>query len=326
MINFPKAYEVFCNTIKFCRLSKQIHELPSACLWLPRLTNAHGKSIRKNYRAGSCVDQFWTQPYIDYYSTHAIFTPMDCLADNVVNVPSGFMLNDNISQSKAYCLNYAPKLTRFNKVFWKGSAWTHEIRPKVVRYLKSKRDVRFVLRNWTCTSGNPYGAVKPPSIEYTSYFEQLSHADLFLVMRGDRPWLYSFFDCLRAGAIPVCIDTFYGNLGWEKIGIAPDDILLDLDTSKHGLEGIYQAITSLLENKEKLLHMKATGQQFFQKYVLTDGLVAAHGASIYFSGWGDFIVAKALEIARNNYKLDNTQFISPLVHEVKDVLQSQKTD
>jgi hypothetical protein len=194
---------------------------------------------------------------------------------------------------------------------------------KLLKHLKQKRDNRFFLRHWH-REGNPYGVVKPTSLEYVSYFKLLSVADAFLVMRGDKPWLYSFFDCLRAGAIPVCVDTFYGQLGWENIGIRTEDIILDLSTKTQTFDDIYFAIVELMEDKEKILHMKRIGQQFMQKYVFNDQLLAAHGASGYFAGWGDFIVAKLLETARNGYALVDNSLICKTVNEVKYEIQSQK--
>lgn len=298
---------------------------PHALIALKTFKGENGKSIRKNYRSGFLVDQPWAQEYLDRYKDYPVFTALDCVGPNVVNVPLGFMMSSNISQSPQYYTQYDPQLKHFGKVFWKGSLWTHDTRGTLLSHLKGKADRRFLLRNWYCEQ-RPYGPVKPPSIEYTSYFKLLTQADAFLVMRGDLPWLYSFFDCLRAGAIPVCVNTFYGNLGWENIGIKTSDLLLDLKTTTHTLDQIYEEIVSLIEDKERVLHMKRIGQHFMRNYVLNDCLLRQHGANVYLCGWGDFIAAKCLETIRNGYTLVNQSFISPLVNEIKHEVQSQKVD
>lgn len=322
--SFFQSYSSLLNGLPSFSISFDLKPftVPSI-LELPLVKGKHGKSLRENYRTGLLVDQPWAQKYIDHYRDYPILTALDCVGFNVVNVPLGFMLNNAISQSSRYYESYKPQLKCFGTVFWKGSVWTHANRSKIIYGLKSKRDSRFLLRNWHCKR-NPYGRVKPPSCEYSSYFDQLSKSDLFLVLRGDKPWLYSFFDCLLAGAIPVCIDTFYPDLGLENIGINTNDLLLALGTKTCSLDQIYESIVSLLEDEERVIHMKQVGQNFMRRYILNDHLLEVNGASVYFAGWGDFIAAKLLETARNGYALVDNSFICQTVNEVKHEIQSQK--
>jgi hypothetical protein len=132
---------------------------------------------------------------------------------------------------------------------------------------------------------------------------------VFLIMRGDRPWTNSFFDCLRANAIPVCIDTFYHKLGWHKIGFNIDDLFLDFNTQKDSIETIYNEIQNLLKDKERVLSMKNNLLKFYTQVVMQDKYLVANGAAISGAGWGCAIRSKLLEIHNNDYILkDNYLF------------------
>lgn len=292
---------------------------PKQILILSSYYNQNQIFERQNIRDGKLVDQFWTNKYIQYYNTNAIFTHFDCMGDNIINMPLGFIPSKNISQNIYYYKSYSPNnLKYYNKVFWRGRGSTHNIRKVLINFLKHKKHPNIDVEYWR-SNGNPYRQIKPGPAEYTTYFEQLKSSDIFLVIRGDLPWLNSFFDALRAGCIPVCIDTFYGSLGWENIDIKTEDILLDLNTTSSSLNEIYQQIIELLANKDRVLHMKNTIRDFYHDYILTDRYLNKHHTTFHFSGWGDFFVAKVLDLVEHNYQITNNNFICSKVKEIKNI-------
>jgi len=274
---------------------------------------------RKNIRKNMLVDQYWANEYIEYYNKNPIITHYDCIGENVINMPLGIMPSKYISHNIDYYKSYHPIEPQYkNKVFWRGRGFTHNIRKILIDFLKDKKHPNVDVDYWT-PDGNPYGPIKPPPSEYTKYFEQLKSSDIFLVIRGDLPWLNSFFDALRAGCIPVCIDTFYGNLGWENIGIEKEDILVDFHTSINSLDEIYEKIIKLVLNKDKILYMKDNIRNFYNKYILTDRYLNKYHTAFHFSGWGDFLVAKILDLVENNYQITNKQFFCAKVKEIKNI-------
>jgi len=272
-------------------------------------------------RIGNFVDQFWTQKYIDYFD-NPIFTHFDCKANNVVNMPLGLMHHFSVNQNVNYMFKQNHNNQYFSKIFWKGRISTHSIRSKIISYFTSKESSQVDIKNWNidCSKYGIYGQrhlQPPPKTEYTSYFNELKNSDFFLVIRGDKPWTLSFMDSLRAGAIPVCIDTFYQDMGWENINIQPEDLFLYFSTETYSVEEIYDECLKALQNKDLVLYMKNNINQFYKKYILTDRAVKN---KYHIQCWSDFIAAKILEIQKNDYKLISNQFISPLVNEIKGLL------
>src|SRR6056300_84854 len=263
-------------------------------------------------RGGNLVDQFWTQKYIDYFD-NPILTHADCKAGNVVNMPLGFMSGRAVSQNTNYMFEQNNNNEYFGKIFWRGRISTHNRRSKIISYFTSNKSGQVDVNRWNIDGGK-YGIYgqshlpPPPKKEYENYFNALKNSDFFLVIRGDKPWTKSFMDCLRAGAIPVFIDTFYQDMGWENINIQPEDLFLHFSTETYSVEEIYDKCLEVLQNKDRVLYMKNNINQLYKKYILTDRTVKNNYST---ECWGDFIAAKILEIQRNDYKLISNQFISP---------------
>lgn len=286
-----------------------------------RATDSANGGIRENLRTNNLVDQ---NIYNRCYSNikNPIFTWLDFVGDNVINCPLGFMSPENIQQQHSYYEDYDAINQYYNRIFWSGNK-THSIRNTIIDYFKSKSYINTHIDIDYWKLDDQYSVYeknkpKPPPSEYIYYFNKLKASDLFLIIRGDKPWTNSFFDCLRANTIPVCIDTFYGKLGWENIGFQTEDILLDINTNFMSLEEIYETIISLVKNKEKILYMKNNLHKFYSAYILTDRSIRNHGLKYrMFAGWGDFYCAKILEIYNNNYKVLNNQFISSYIKDIK---------
>jgi len=271
-------------------------------------------------RDGNLVDQFWTQKYIDHFD-NPIFTSFDCKSKNVVNMPEGFMPHLSINQNANYMFEQNNNNEYFGKIFWKGRTKTHNIRPKIINYFIDQKSKQVDVNHWNIddTKYRIYGQSRltaPPKKEYENYFNGLKNADFCLVIRGDNPWTMGFMDCLRAGAIPICIDTFYQDMGWENINIQPEDLFLHFSTDIYSVEEIYDRCLEVLQDKDRVFYMKNNINQFYKKYILTDRAVKN---KYHIQCWSDFIAAKILEIQKNDYKLINNQFISPIVNEIKEL-------
>ncbi|MEN9445614.1 MAG: hypothetical protein RL728_126, partial [Bacteroidota bacterium] len=222
--------------------------------------------------------------------------------ENMIRVPLNHMPYNRISQDKDY-FRQVPPIDQtgqfFNRCFWRGGE-THIIRDKIILFLKEKNDSRFDLEFWKAKTGTTYNdrAKAPKAWEYNQYFIELQKSDAALCIRGDSEWIYSFFDIIRAGIIPICINTGYSHLGWEKIGIDYNNLFLSYDiSSKDSVQGVYDGINSLLNDKERCRKMKTNLRKFYEEIYLTD-----RGLDLYLlnedppinpiypvlCGWGDF--------------------------------------
>jgi len=249
--------------------------------------------------------------------------------ENMIRVPLNHMAYDRISQDKDYFKEVGIDQTGqfFNRCFWRGGK-THIVRDKIIPFLKEKSDSRFDLEFWKAKTGVTYHVIKPPDAwEYNQYFAELQKSDAALCVRGDTEWLYSFFDIVRAVAIPICINTGYPHLGWEKIGIDYNDLFLNYDISfGDSAEDVYEGINSLLNDKERCRKMKTNLRKFYEEIYLTD-----RGLDLYLlnqdeainprypglCGWGDFFAGKVIEIVKNNFVLKDNKFFSKNALEIK---------
>ena len=84
----------------------------------------------------------------------------------------------------------------------------------------------------------------------------------------------------------------------------------------YSVEEIYDRCLEVLQDKDRVFYMKNNINQFYKKYILTDRAVKN---KYHIQCWSDFIAAKILEIQRNDYKIADNKFISPLVNEIKEL-------
>lgn len=278
----------------------------------------HSLNLEKpNFYHENYVDGWWLHNLLTDNKA-LIFTSMDTYHKTLINMPLGFMDQHCISQSSDYYKTTIHDQCYYRRIFWRGNA-THVTRTNFVNFARTHSsglfDVDFV-KNF-----NPYGEKKPHSGHYRDYCKHLLFSDICLGIRGDLPWLYSFFDMLRLGTVPCLIDCyFYSDLGWENIGINPNDIFLSFKSSETPFEEICNTIVELLNNKEKILYMKNCIYKFMKNYIYNDTLLHLHNGHPKYSGWADFIIAKCIELKQNNFVIDNHQFFSSKIHEVKYIL------
>jgi hypothetical protein len=276
---------------------------------------------RKNIRVSDLSDQH----YLNNTAFDGIIfnTHLDLRGENIISKVLPHMPCDKISKNKDYFKETSNEEFKFyNKCFWRGGN-THITRTKVIDFLNSKNDTRLDLSLWRPTTGRIYGqrsSKRPNEWEYDEYFKNMSMSDIGLCIRGDRPSMYSFFDVVRAGAIPVCINTQYPNLGWEHIGYNTNDLFLSYDLTKGDtLEDVYNGIDNLLKNKEKCLEMKKNLLKFYKEIYLTDRSHAYEKTPPSFIGFADFFAAKFIEIIENNFVLKDNKFFCDKVFEIKNL-------
>ena len=251
---------------------------------------------------------------------------------NMIRFPLNHMPHYRISQDKDYFKNLCKESEMnlfFNRCFWRGAP-SHRIRNTVIPFLNKKNDSRLDLKFWKPKTGITYNNnhPAPKAWEYSSYFNELRKSDVALCIRGDCEWVFSFFDIVRAGAIPVCINTGYSHLGWEKIGINWRDLFLNYDISSTNdtVEDIYNGINNLLNDKDRCLMMKKNLRDFYKNIYLKDRgldlylLLRDHPTNpkfIALCGWGDFFAGKIIEIIENNFVLKDNNFFSKNALEIK---------
>ena len=98
--------------------------------------------------------------------------------------------------------------------------------------------------------------------------------------------------------------------GWENIFTNVDDYMLRFDLRDHNMEDIHQQVVLLLEDKERVLHMKNNIRKFHDKFF-------NHNNLRY--GFSEFLLAKLVEIYKNDFdinKIDN-KFISTEILSLK---------
>lgn len=305
--NIIQAYPEL-NGVCFDFLNENTQSLELGKIY--QINTSRNSFFRYGKRAGNEVDRPQIESLLSRFDNHKsipFFTTLDYKSNNTINIPLGFIRCGFIKKTPQYYKEYNQSIKHHGNLFWRGDVTTHEIRNKVVNYFENK--INFDISNWGPANGKFYTDNACTECEYDTYFDRLKQSDAFLIMRGDRPWTNSFFDCLRANTIPVCIDTFYHKLGWHKIGFKTDDLFLYFDFKKDSLEKIENEIQSLLKDKDKVMHMKQNLLKFYEEFVLQDKYLMLHGASLPFVGWGGVIKTKMLEIHNNDYKLkDNYLF------------------
>ena len=274
----------------------------------------------RNLRTNFLNDQIMIERYVGHLS-NPFFGGYDCLLDNLINMPLGFIPCEFISANSKYYNEINFDEQYYRKLFWSGSK-NHDSRLPIVDYFKSRNSSEMEVDYWALPRGiSPYTDKRPDSSEYKNFINKMLKSDMFLVMRGDVPWTFTFMDCLMTGTIPICINTFYNRIGWQHIGYQPDDLFMSFDTRETDVEEIYEKCLDLLHDEHRVKYMKDNIKSFYHKFIINDRLLTVGGTSNYWVnhliGWTDFWAAKLLEYVQNGYKLVNNQFICPHINVIK---------
>jgi hypothetical protein len=234
-----------------------------------------------------------------------VFTSLDFnpALHNYCLTPFSFNNHSNVNQDKDYWRKDLEVVERKNQVFWSGSTWTHKSRG-IIETFNKFGDSRYALKGWwpKTSSGEKasvYGKNKPNPKEYTNYIKRLSESDATLVVRGDRPWVFSFLDVLRSNTIPIFIDTGYPNLGWESLNYDFSAIGLAFDSSKSSPESMKINIDNLLNNPPRIKSMRKVIKNFYDSFIKQDLLYKKNVYDPYFCGWMDFYAAKLIQVFEN---------------------------
>lgn len=247
-------------------------------------------------REGFCVDN--RIPNIPSFNNFC-FTQNDfCDIPYLIPMPMGPRFGRN---------NRKPiKNTTFNnKVFWSGSL-THSTRNDFLKFYKTTiDDIRFDI---SLFQEKVYqNGLKDTT--YEAYLDALSKSDIVFLLRGDRIWASTFFDILQTGCIPVMISSM-NDYGWENLLENVDDYMLRFDAREHSLSHIHQQVVSLLEDKERVLYMKANIKKLYDMFFL-------HSNIRY--GFSEFFLAKCVEIYKNDFDINkiDEKFICPEILNLK---------
>ena len=259
---------------------------------------------RVNVIKGYCVDNRVDIPNLENFC----FSYNDfCNIPYMIPTPNGPLPPRYCNQESRYWLDYNIKNTDFhNKVYWRGRSSTHESRETFMKFYNSINEPRFDVSELKV---NIYQTDVDPSI-FTDHIEKLSRSDISFVLRGDKTFANSFFDVIMAGCIPVMISSM-NDYGWENIFENVDDYMLRFDLREHSMEYIHEQVVFLLEDKERVLRMKANIANFYNKFF-------KHSANFGFS---EFFIAKCVEIYKNDFdleKIDN-KFICSEVLKLKGI-------
>lgn len=254
------------------------------------ITRNHRRSVREGY----CVDnKIKPRPNFNNFC----FTQHDlCDIPHLIPAPFGPRFGDKETIKNE---------TYNNKVFWCGTI-THSTRRDFWSfYKKSVNDTRF---NISVFGERVYiDGFKPGT--YETFLDTLSNSDIVYLLRGDRIWAHTFYDIIRAGCIPVMISSM-NYYGWENIMKDVDDYMLRFDLREHNMEHIHQQVVSLLEDRSRVLHMKANIRKL-------NDMFFKHNNPEY--GFSEFLLAKCIEIYKKGFdinKIDN-KFICPEILNLK---------
>ena len=259
---------------------------------------------RVDIRKGYCIDNRVDIPNIKNFC----FSTNDfCGVPHIIPMPFGPTFKQNKNQKPKYWLDYNIKNTDFhNKVYWRSRVSTHESRKTFMKFYNSINDPRFDVSELKV---NIYQTDVDPSI-FTDHIERLSNSDVGFVLRGDRPWVLSFFDVTMSGCIPIMISSM-NDYGWENIFENVDDYMLRFDLREHSMEYIHEQVALLLEDKERVLRMKANIANFYNTFF-------RHSAKF---GFAEFFLAKCIEIYKNDFDLEkiDDKFICSEVLKLKGI-------
>lgn len=242
-----------------------------------------GKYKRFAFREGFCVDDGILPPVENFCFSRNDF----CLDPKIINVPVGFNLPTHVFKKYGYWQDEELFTNiKYNKrVFWKGSLGSHKLRYDVFNFFKNKE--YFDLQEF---KHNVYKDGVEARI-HDDYIKELINSDMGFVLRGDRPSTHSFFDLIQYGCVPIMINCL--EVGWENILQDKQDFMLSFSIDE-GLDYINKQIIKYLINKENILNMKRNCLNLFETFFKQQEEFA----------WGEFLIAKCIEIYKNDFKTD----------------------
>lgn len=251
------------------------------------LSNRH---LRRNYY----VDNSAAIPFNKF--KNIFFSPNDFhKKDYIIPIFMGASRPEIVGKSNFYWMqDKLNQNTNFhNQVFWRGQTLSHDSRINVYNFYQQTHDSRFKIESF---KENLYINQGVAGV-YDEYMHELSCSDIAYVLRGDRAWAHSFHDVIRAGCIPIMISSL-NDYGWENILNNIEEYFLRFDIRKQSIEYIHEQVCNLLEDKDRVLQMKANIRKLYQTFFNNKAAESS----------GELILAKCLDIYKNNFninKIDN---------------------
>jgi len=246
-------------------------------------------------RDGFCVDN--RIPNLPDFNNFCFTTNDFCNIPYLIPAPFGPRFGDNTTIENQ---------TFNNKVFWCGGL-THSTRKDFLSFYDTIDDERFnvsLFNQKVYKDGFKAGT-------YEAFLDNLSKSDIVFLIRGDRIWAHTFYDIIRSGCIPVMISSM-NYYGWENIFKNVDDYMLRFDLREHTMEYIHQQVVSLIEDRERVLYMKANIRRFHDMFF-------KHDCAKY--GFSEFMLAKCIEIYKNDFDINkiDDKFICPEILNLKEL-------
>lgn len=253
---------------------------------------------RINIRDGECVDNRVDKELfekVEESSSFFISTNDICCKPRII--PGFYTVTppELISKQQNYWMNerFEQNKKATGQVFWRGRADNHSSRKTFYNFYMRNEDTRFLVEHFT---ESIYEVPASASI-YDNYMIELSNSDVGYVLRGDRPWAYSFHDVIRAGAIPVMVSSM-NDYGWENILNNVDDFMLRFDLTKHSMSYIHEQVCTLIEDTDRVLFMKENVRKLYKTFFDYETV----DISLLLC------LAKCIEIHQNDYRVENLDY------------------
>jgi hypothetical protein len=265
------------------------------------LKSKYRKKFKWKARKGDCIHNLLieSEGMIDKISqTNSFFFTTDDVCGINQVIPTFITGTPNKLIGKEINYNMKENLPENNKfnnsVYSKFSERTHRYRKTFFNFYEGINDPRFKIRKFR---KNIYkGQGEGTAINYDRYISKLCSSDISYVIRGDRTWTFSLHDVLRAGCVPVMINSF-NNYGWENICENVDDFMLRFDLNIHSMDYIHESVCELLSDKKRLLKMKNNVKKLYDVFF----------SSSFNENIMLFKAAKCIDILKNNFQINKIE-------------------
>lgn len=265
-----------------------------------KLKAKYRKKINWTDRKGDCIHNLLieSEGLIDkirqtnsfFFSTDDICGINQVIPTFITGTPSHL-----IGKQQGYNIKESlPENSKFNNVVYsKFSERTHAHRKTFFDFYEGINDSRFKIKKF---KKNIYKEREGTAINYDRYISKLCSSDISYVIRGDRRWTFSFHDVLRAGCVPVMINSF-NDYGWENICENVDDFMLRFDLNIHSMDYIHESVCELISDKKRLLKMKNNVKKLYDIFF----------SSSFHENIQVFKAAKCIDILKNNFQINKIE-------------------
>jgi len=255
------------------------------------------------YNTDSIYDELFDDNYIYFtiLNVHSreniIYVPLGPVPPNMIN--GNYLANIELFKTIAYN----------NKIYFRGSP-THIVRNIVCEYFKKRENCNIKLHENINYFWNGIQSANDTN-HYYDHISNCINSDINLLIRGDRDFCYVFCDYLYCGNIICFVNAdLYKYVGLEKFGL--DKIFYFFDINNTSLESIYNTLSNVLKNKDKIIEDKIKIKHFYDTFIKVDKAYSIkYSYSGGYNGFTHFIIYKMYEIINNDYKLNDNKILNP---------------